>query len=699
MGSLVQFYPRLLYNIYMAYTFGNINVAAKKHVLNLQVKDSCVLLDKSEGYSKIDSPIIVLTDEYYNAFQVRAISLFLESNRITRYKILSALNCPITKDQIKEDQKSGLVDFYRNNSFDFWKEIPAGAVIIPSGAALYSITRADDLYSSHVFQRIFGKSHFWFSRTGNSQGNWIFPIESFRDLFASGFNSQAVDSFKTKLAMFQFKEILSKKCWYSPRYPQLKKIFISSKEEFVSEFYEKNKHRRGDLLAWDLETSGFSFLNDRIGCFTASFDGITGYYIPWNLVDISLLNEILGNNVQLGANLKFDIKFLKREGVTKARVDEDVIALGHVLDETRSNSLKSLAYFYTEYGGYDYALDEYKRKTRVDNYLEIPEDLLREYAIMDAIVTWRVFKNMYTHLKQLDEKYPNEWNTGWNLERYYRERVIPSTNMYAKIEYTGTYVDMAKLSDVREKVTERLKEVRVELADKLGVSKHFDFDSPAKLGKLFYDRGWEEYGLNKKGEYQCADYQLERWARTHPEVKLIQEMRTLNVFLKTFIGDEAGEKGWMKHIVYHPEDNSYRMHASYNAMGTESGRTRCSNPNMMNIPTRGKFAKEIKKCIVPPNPDDYYLMTIDYSALQMRLAALDSDDPELCSLFLTKGKKADVHCKTAYGVFVKGKKFPIDQITVEQDGKQYFFLGGEQVLTERGEIFARDLKETDTLIR
>ena len=34
----------------------------------------------------------------------------------------------------------------------------------------------------------------------------------------------------------------------------------------------------------------------------------------------------------------------------------------------------------------------------------------------------------------------------------------------------------------------------------------------------------------------------------------------------------------------------------------------------------------------------------------------------------------------------------------EQDGKTYEFLGGELVETNRGEIFARDLKEDDELI-
>ena len=52
------------------------------------------------------------------------------------------------------------------------------------------------------------------------------------------------------------------------------------------------------------------------------------------------------------------------EGLPHARIDEDIIQMGHTLDETRSNSLKALAFLYTEFGGYEHPLDEYKKKMK-----------------------------------------------------------------------------------------------------------------------------------------------------------------------------------------------------------------------------------------------------------------------------------------------------------------------------------------------
>ena len=126
-------------------------------------------------------------------------------------------------------------------------------------------------------QRIFGVSHFWFSRdvyADQPTGNWIFPIESFADLFAHGFSSPPIDSYKTKLAQFQFKTIIANKEFIPPRYPKIEKHYLYTKEEF-QDFYEKHRDLKNELLVFDLETSGFDFLNDRIGCISFSFSSKT----------------------------------------------------------------------------------------------------------------------------------------------------------------------------------------------------------------------------------------------------------------------------------------------------------------------------------------------------------------------------------------------------------------------------------------
>ena len=89
------------------------------------------------------------------------------------------------------------------------------------------------------------------------------------------------------------------------------------------------------------------------------------------------------------------------------------------------------------------------------------------------------------------------------------------------------------------------------------------------------------------------------------------------------------------------------------------------------------------------------MVTVDYSSLQMRLATIDSKDPHLTEVF--NRENADVHSLTGWLVFAKEKTFDVMTVEVEQDGKTYTFLGGQQVMTQRGYVLARDLQEDDEL--
>lgn len=397
-----------------------------------------------------------------------------------------------------------------------------------------------------------------------------------------------------------------------------------------------------------------------------------------------------------------DIEEYVMYGFKNARIDEDVLIMAHCLDETRSNSLKAMAFYYSEFGGYERELDKFKEKLgkgRNINYVDdIDEGVLREYAIMDAIVTMRVYKNIYAHLRELDKQYPNEKYLANSLEEYYSYRRIPAVNMYEKLEYDGVYVNTDKLEKVRCDIENHIEELKEKLSNEFGVSKEFDWGSNTVVGKLFKRLGWENLGTNKAGEYKVADFQLVRWAKEHPEVKYLQELRSMNVLLRTFVGDREGTTGWTQYLTHHEGDacNVYRMHPNFTAMGTESGRTRTSQPNTQNIPTRGLFTKEIKGCLCTPDDDKYFLTTLDYSALQLRLATIDSGDKNLTKIFTMPG--ADAHSMTAWNTFCQDKEFDLEIITIEQDGKSRDFFAGESVLTQRGEVSVGKLLETDTIL-
>lgn len=728
----------------MAFTLNKINLNHSRKSVSLKRLSDIVFMNNSERFSKYRTPIVVLLDKNYSSEQIETIDNFLSMNGIERSILISSIVLDLNDTNVAKELSSlSVTKFYRKYRSDIESIIPEKCSIITSGPALYSLLMEDDIYPNHVHQYIFGKSYFTFSKDLTDRNNHkIFPIDSFDELFpvkkvrnisasdstSSWLSSNPIDSYKTKLAIRQFSLAERTADVEITPFPIITKIKIKSNEEFHNEFYEKNKDKHG-YVAWDLETSGFDFLKDEIGCITLSFDGETGYYIPWKYVNKSELNEILKNNKQIGANLKFDCKFLWNNGVPAAKIDEDVIIIGHVLDETRSNSLKSLAFYFSEFGGYERALDDYKEKTKVDNYLNIPEHILSEYATMDAIVTYRVWSKALSYMKKCDEKANKTLELYYsgiekskvtpayvNMVDYYYNRRIPAVNMYAKIEYEGLYINKDKLDNLRaimkkyinkdiiedklrKNFNNDIKELNKKRSEKDQIKligPDFNWKSMRDLGNLLVNvLGWEDLGRTETGEIQVSDFQLDRWEKNHPMAKELSLMKSLNTLLNGFVGDDEGTKGWPQYMVKH-DDGTWRIHANYKAMFTDSGRTKCSNPNFQNIPTRGQFSQEIKGCICSPNDEDYYIATLDYSSLQMRLACIDCGDENLSSAFYVPG--VDVHSKTAYLSFFADKEIDVENIDVEQNGKHYHFLGGQLVLTKRGEVLAKDLTEDDEII-
>jgi len=81
-----------------------------------------------------------------------------------------------------------------------------------------------------------------------------------------------------------------------------------------------------------------------------------------------------------------------------------------------------------------------------------------------------------------------------------------------------------------------------------------------------------------------------------------------------------------------------------------------ANPNLQNIPIRSERGRAIRNAFVAPK--DFILLGLDYSQIELRLAAILSGDEKLIDIFKT-GR--DVHQEVAAAVF----KVPADQVDRE----------------------------------
>lgn len=91
-----------------------------------------------------------------------------------------------------------------------------------------------------------------------------------------------------------------------------------------------------------------------------------------------------------------------------------------------------------------------------------------------------------------------------------------------------------------------------------------------------------------------------------------------------------------------PAAHEHRIHGRYNQGGTVTGRLSSSDPNLQNIPSRHEYGDRIRALF------QGLFVIGDYDALEMRIMAHLSGDPELIRIFL---EGLDPHERTAVALF------------------------------------------------
>lgn len=383
-----------------------------------------------------------------------------------------------------------------------------------------------------------------------------------------------------------------------------------------------------DILAWDTETNSLRWYTGKLVCLTFCNDGKKGYYVPWKHIEQNEENQLLLLAVfytcktMVGANIKFDLHYLWKNlpgfDIFRVKRIDDVGQLSHAINSNRTKGLKPLTYFYTPFGGYDNELDTFRAQTGVSDYSQIPPDILSKYATIDAIVTYRIYIALRKHVRWVDQNFPNEKPIDWTIERWYDEFMMTVYPYFIRMEHRGMRVDKDYLDDVRARLKNRIPEVTKKLCELWNVPEDFKFGSTVELGRQIQKMGWPAVELSKRGEYATSDDCIQEWKRQNrPGIKELIELRELNSFLGTFVGEpsETGRQedatGWEQFIVYHPEDDSWRIHQEYIIMGTETFRCIGKNPNLQNVPAHSKLSDEVKRAIFVPTSFHYKIESDD----------------------------------------------------------------------------------------
>jgi DNA polymerase-1 len=222
---------------------------------------------------------------------------------------------------------------------------------------------------------------------------------------------------------------------------------------------------------------------------------------------------------------------------------------------------------------------------------------------------------------------------------------MPLVSVLAVMEYNGVSLDVKLFREMSSELTESLDSITDKIYEQAG--QVFNIDSPKQLAEILFDKlNLTSLRVGKTGRSTDAAV-LEQLADQHPIIDLILKYRTLNKLRNTYV-DKLG-------TLINPKTN--RVHASFNQTITATGRLSSSNPNLQNIPIRTELGRKIRSAFVPGEKGDY-ILSADYSQIELRLLADFSDDQALKEAFASD---MDIHSFVASQIF----DIPIEQVTSE----------------------------------
>jgi len=233
---------------------------------------------------------------------------------------------------------------------------------------------------------------------------------------------------------------------------------------------------------------------------------------------------------------------------------------------------------------------------------------------------------------------------------------LPLIEVLSEMENKGFLIDKELLLTMSEKTGLQIEKLKESIFSMAG--QEFNINSPKQLAKILF----ETMSLptpkktRKAGHYATGAAVLEELAKDHPVAPAILEFRELSKLKNTYLDA----------LPRLTQEDSKRVHTSYNQMVTATGRLSSSNPNLQNIPIRTELGREIRKAFIAP--PGYKILAADYSQIELRVMAHLSSDPVLLNSF---ARDEDIHFRTALEVF--GKEAVSDQNTYRRRAKAINF--------------------------
>ncbi|MDO8667491.1 MAG: DNA polymerase I [bacterium] len=323
---------------------------------------------------------------------------------------------------------------------------------------------------------------------------------------------------------------------------------------------------------------------------------------------------------KFGHNVKFDVEVMASLGVKTAGVAADSMIASYLLDPgSRQHNLDAVAF--KEFNHKKITKEDLLGKGREKiGFSQVAVEKLYNYSCEDADFTNRLVKKLLPELKKQ------------KLDKLFKEIEMPLVLVLAMMETNGIKINREFLSDMSREINKKINRLVKKIHELAGSD--FNINSTQQLREILFEKlaiPALGIGKNKTGFSTGAD-ELAKLRGLHPIIDLIQEYRELSKLANTYI-DALPELVSKK---------TGRLHTSFNQTVAATGRLSSAEPNLQNIPIRTELGREIRKAFIADK--GYKLLSLDYSQIELRLAAHMSGDKKMVKAFLNG---EDIHTATA----------------------------------------------------
>jgi DNA polymerase-1 len=404
------------------------------------------------------------------------------------------------------------------------------------------------------------------------------------------------------------------------------------------------------MIAFDTETTSIDQMRADLVGISLAVEENHGYYIPVGhnpgfgaqlpLHDVmeALHDPLTDPHIpKVGHNLKYDFVILARHGLRVFPLSFDTMIAEWLSNPiSRNLGLKNLAWVRLDIKMTEIEELIGKGKDQI-TMARVPVQQAAPYAAADAAVSLRLVPVLQADLDAC------------NATHLMQQIEAPLITVLADMEMTGIALDKECLAQMSAEVSQRLGEIEQQVYQVAG--EPFNLNSTQQLSKVLFERlRLSPPGRGRKtisGHYSTSADILEALRGQHPVVDLILENRELSKLKSTYLDA----------LPLEINPSTGRVHTSYSQTGAVTGRLASSDPNLQNIPIRSEIGRKVRRAFIAR--PGYLLLSVDYSQVELRLAAHMSGDPAMIAAF-EAGQ--DIHAATAAAIL----GIPIQQVTKEQ---------------------------------